>query len=74
MFLVDYMTLELGLILIPIILSFIAQAGVDSAYTKGNKIRVTFNGMVETSNPAQIGAYKIELIKKINSLYEEGEK
>jgi Zn-dependent membrane protease YugP len=41
MFLVDYMTLELGLILIPIILSFIAQAGVDSAYTKGNKINVT---------------------------------
>lgn len=31
-------------------------------YVVGNNIRITFNGMVETSNPAQIGASKIELI------------
>ncbi len=31
-------------------------------YTIGDKVRITFNGMVETSNPAQIGANKIEVI------------
>ena len=39
-------------------------SGINDFYVIGNKIRVTFNGMVETSNPAQIGAYKIELIEK----------
>ncbi len=34
-----------------------------SSYTIGTKVRITFNGMVETSNPAQIGAVKIETIK-----------
>lgn len=36
--------------------------GVNDFYVVGNSIRITFNGMVETSNPAQIGASKIELI------------
>ncbi len=40
MFLVDYITLQYSLILVPILLSFIAQARVDSAYSRGNKIRV----------------------------------
>lgn len=40
MFLVDYMTLEIGLVLIPIILSFIAQAAVSSAYSKGNHVEI----------------------------------
>lgn len=31
-------------------------------YVVGNVVRITFNGMVETSKPAQIGASKIELI------------
>ena len=31
-------------------------------YNVGNKVRITFNGSVLTSNPAQIGAYSIELI------------
>lgn len=41
MFLVDYMTAELLLILVPIILSIVAQIMVDSAYNKGNDIRVS---------------------------------
>ena len=32
-------------------------------YAVGNKVRITFNGIVLTSNPAQIGAYTIEQIK-----------
>lgn len=39
-------------------------SGVNDIYVVGNKVRITFNGMVETSNPAQIGASKIELITK----------
>ena len=39
-------------------------SGVNDIYVVGNKVRITFNGMVETSNPAQIGASKIELIIK----------
>ena len=31
-------------------------------YVKGNNVRITFSGMVETSNPPQIGAVKVELI------------
>lgn len=41
MFLVDYLATQYLLILIPIILSFIAQAMVDSAYHKGNDIRIS---------------------------------
>lgn len=36
--------------------------GTNDFYVKGNNIRITFNGMVETSNPPQIGAVKVELI------------
>lgn len=36
--------------------------GTNDFYVVGNNVRVTFNGMVETSNPAQIGATTIELI------------
>lgn len=36
--------------------------GINDFYVVGNNVRITFNGMVETSNPAQIGATKIELI------------
>lgn len=36
--------------------------GTNDFYVVGNIVRVTFNGNVETSNPAQIGALKIELI------------
>lgn len=36
--------------------------GTYDFYVKGNNIRITFNGMVETSNPPQIGAVKVELI------------
>ena len=39
-------------------------SGVNDFYVVGNKVRITFNGLVETSNPAQIGASKIELITK----------
>ena len=39
-------------------------SGVNDFYVVGNDVRITFNGMVETSNPAQIGATKIELIIK----------
>lgn len=34
----------------------------DVTYSVGNKVRITFNGNVLESNPAQIGAYSIELI------------
>lgn len=37
-------------------------SGINDFYVVGNNVRITFNGMVETSNPAQIGATKIELI------------
>lgn len=37
-------------------------SGINDFYIVGNNVRITFNGMVETSNPAQIGATKIELI------------
>jgi len=37
-------------------------SGINDFYVVGNKVRITFNGMVETSNPAQIGANKIKLI------------
>lgn len=33
-------------------------------YIVGNNVRITFNGMVETSNPAQISATKIEPINE----------
>ena len=36
--------------------------GTNDFYVKGNNVRITFSGMVETSNPPQIGAVKIELI------------
>ena len=37
-------------------------SGINDFYVVGNKVRITFNGMVETSNPAQIGTNIIELI------------
>lgn len=37
-------------------------SGINDFYVVGNKVRITFNGMVETSNPAQIGTNKVELI------------
>lgn len=37
-------------------------SGVNDFYVSGNDIRITFGGMVETSNPPQISAVKIELI------------
>lgn len=37
-------------------------SGINDFYVVGNNVRITFNGMVETSNPAQISATKIELI------------
>jgi len=37
-------------------------SGINDFYVVGNKVRITFNGVVETSNPAQIGANKIKLI------------
>ena len=36
--------------------------GTNDFYVKGNNVRITFSGMVETSNPPQIGAVKVELI------------
>lgn len=36
--------------------------GVNDFYVEGNKVRVTFNGFVNYSNPPQIGAIQIELI------------
>ncbi len=36
--------------------------GINDFYVVGNKVRITFNSNVEESNPAQIGAIKIELI------------
>lgn len=36
--------------------------GINDFYVAGNKVKITFNGIVEESNPAQIGAIKIELI------------
>ena len=36
--------------------------GTNDFYVKGNNVRITFSGMVETSKPPQIGAVKVELI------------
>ena len=36
--------------------------GINDFYVVGNKVQITFNGNIEESNPAQIGAIKIELI------------
>ena len=36
--------------------------GTNDFYVVGNKVRITFNGNILYSNPAQIGAIKIELI------------
>lgn len=36
--------------------------GTNDFYVKGNNVRITFSGMVETSDPPQIGAVKVELI------------
>lgn len=36
--------------------------GTNDFYVRGNNVRITFSGMVETSNPPQIGAVKVELI------------
>ena len=36
--------------------------GTNDFYVKGNNVRIIFSGMVETSNPPQIGAVKVELI------------
>ena len=36
--------------------------GTNDFYVVGNKVKITFNGMVLTSNPPQITAIKIELI------------
>ena len=41
MFLVDYLAAQYLLILIPIILAFIAQAMVDSAYNRGNNVNTS---------------------------------
>ena len=38
-------------------------SGINDFYVVGNKVRITFNGIVETSNPAQIGTTKIESIQ-----------
>lgn len=35
----------------------------DVTYSVGNKVRITFNGNVLESNPAQIGAYSVEQIE-----------
>ncbi len=35
---------------------------INDFYVVGNNVRITFNGRVKTSNPAQISATKIELI------------
>ena len=35
----------------------------DVTYNVDNKVRITFNGNVLTSNPAQIGAYIIEIME-----------
>ena len=37
-------------------------SGVNDYYVSGNKVKITFSGMVETSNPPQISPVKIELI------------
>lgn len=39
-----------------------STSGTNDFYVKGNNVRITFSGMVETSNPPQIGAVKVELI------------
>jgi len=39
-------------------------SGVNDFYVVGNSVRITFNGIVLSSSPAQIGATKIELIIK----------
>ena len=40
------------------------ERGIDTnKYVVGNKVRITYNGMVLTSYPPQIGVSKIELIK-----------
>ena len=36
--------------------------GINDFYVKGNNVRITFSGMIETSNPPQIGAVRVELI------------
>ena len=36
--------------------------GTNDFYIVGNKVRITFNGLVLDSNPTQIGAVNIELI------------
>ncbi len=36
--------------------------GINDFYVVGNNVRITFNGNVDESNPAQIGAVKIELM------------
>lgn len=36
--------------------------GTNDFYVVGNNVKITFNGNVQESNPAQIGAIKIELI------------
>ena len=38
--------------------------GINDYFVVGNNIRITFNGMVLTSNPAQISVAKIELINR----------
>ena len=39
-----------------------ATNGTNDFYVKGNNVRITFSGMIETSNPPQIGAVRVELI------------
>ncbi len=36
--------------------------GINDFYVVGNSVRITFNGNIDTSNPMQIGADKIEFI------------
>lgn len=37
-------------------------SGVNDFYVNGNNVKITFSGMIETSNPPQISAVKVELI------------
>jgi ribosomal protein S17 len=37
-------------------------SGINDFYVVGNKVRITFNGLIEDTNPPQIGVNKIELI------------
>ena len=37
-------------------------SGVNDFYVVGNRVRITYNGFINESYPAQIDAFKIELV------------